>query len=368
MAPHHTGGPLLGGQSRLKAGCGQNCPPHAANRRTFLMGVAGLAGCARGRPRLNVYNWSNYVAPDTIANFESEFGVRVRYATYESNEEMLAKVLSGNSGWDVVFPTHNRIQPMRQYGLLARLDHGRLPNLPNLEPRFQTPPWDPRLEYCVPYMWGATGIAYNQSAAPTPAAWADLWNARFKGRLTMLDDPEEVLGACLLKLRLSYNSTDDTSLRRAEREAIAQKPLLRAYLNAEFRDQMVAGDILVAHSWATTAQQAIDAAPQLAFAYPAEGFPLYGDNAVVLRESGRADLAHAFINYLLRAPVAAAIVQTSRTATANGAAQALLPEAQRRNTTLFPSAETLARGQWIGTMPSATQRLRDRMWTEIKSA
>ena len=178
--------------------------------------------------------------------------MRVRYATYESNEEMLAKVLSGNSGWDVVFPTHNRIQPMRQYGLLARLDHARLPNLPNLEARFQSPPWDPRLEYCVPYMWGATGIAYNRSVAPPPAAWADLWSARFKSRLTMLDDPEEVLGACLLKLRLSYNSTDDTSLRRAEREAIAQKPLLRAYLNAEFRDQMVAGDILVAHSWATT--------------------------------------------------------------------------------------------------------------------
>lgn len=338
------------------------------NRRIFLMGVAGLAGCAHGRPRLNVYNWSNYVAPDTIANFEREFGVRVRYATYESNEEMLAKVLGGNSGWDVVFPTHNRIPPMRQYGLLARLDHARLSNLPNLEARFQNPPWDPRLEYCVPYMWGATGIAYNRSVAPTPAAWANLWSARLKGRITMLDDPEEVLGACLLKLRLSYNSTDDANLRRAEHEAIAQKPLLRAYLNAEYRDQMVAGDILVAHSWATTAQQAIDATPQLAFAYPTEGFPLYGDNAVLLRESRRAELAHEFINYLLRAPVAAAIVETSRTATANGAAQALLPEALRRNRTLFPSAETLVRGQWIGTMPSATQRLRDRMWTEIKSA
>ncbi len=338
------------------------------NRRLFLMGLAGLAGCSRGRPRLNVYNWSNYVAPDTVANFEAEFGVRVRYSTYESNEEMLAKVLGANSGWDVVFPTHNRIMPMRLYKLLAPLDHRRLPNLQNLEPRFQNPPWDPRLEYCVPYMWGATGIAYNRSVTPPPAAWADLWDQRLKGRLSMLDDPEEVFGACLLKLGLSYNATEDASLRRAEREAIAQKPLLRAYLNAEFRDQLVAGDLLVAHSWATTAQQAIDAAPQLAFAYPAEGFPLYADNAVVLRESGRAELAHAFINYLLRAPVAAAIVQTSRTATANGAAQALLPEALRRNTTLFPTAETMARGQWIATMPAATQQLRDRLWTEIKSA
>ena len=338
------------------------------NRRVFLFGAAALAACARKRPRLNVYNWSNYVAPDTVANFEREFGVEVRYATYESNEEMLAKVLGGNSGWDVVFPTHNRILPMREYGLLASLNHAWLPNLANLEPRFQTPPWDPRLEVCVPYMWGATGIAYNRSVAPAPAAWADLWSTRLKGRMTMLDDPEEVVGACLLKLRLSYNSTAPPDLRRAEREAIAQKPLLRAYLNAEFRDQLVAGDVLVAHSWATTAQQAIDAAPQLAFAYPAEGFPLYGDNAVVLRESRRAELAHKFIDYLLRPPVAAAIVETSRTATANGAAQALLPESLRRNTTLFPTPETLARGQWIGTMPAATQRLRDRIWTEIKSA
>ena len=121
------------------------------------------------------------MAPDTIANFERECGVRVRYATYESNEEMLAKVLSGNSGWDVVFPTHNRISPMRQYGLLAPLDHARLTNLPNLEARFQTPPWDPHLEYCVPYMWGATGIAYNGSVTPAPAAWADLWDARLQG-------------------------------------------------------------------------------------------------------------------------------------------------------------------------------------------
>ncbi len=250
-----------------------------------------------------------------------------------------------------------------------RLDHARLANLKNLEPRFQNPPWDPRLEYCVPYMWGATGIAYNKSSGPAPAAWADLWSARLKGRLTMLDDPEEVLGACLLKLRLSYNSTDDRSLRRAEHEAIAQKPLLRAYLNAEFRDQLVAGDILVAHSWATTAQQAIDAAPQLGFAYPAEGFPLYGDNAVVLRESGRAELAHDFINYLLRAPVAAAIVRDiphrDREWGRAGAAAGRICAA---TTTLFPAADTLARGQWIGTMPSATQRLRDRMWTEIKSA
>ena len=100
-------------------------------RRYFTLGIAGLAACARDRrPRLNVYNWSAYVAPETIPAFEAEFGVRVRYATYESNEEMLAKVIGGNSGWDVVFPTHNRLQPMRANGLLAPLRHEWLRNLP----------------------------------------------------------------------------------------------------------------------------------------------------------------------------------------------------------------------------------------------
>src|SRR5581483_10872324 len=116
------------------------------NRRTFFVGLAGLAGCYRDtRLRLNVYNWSSYVAPVTIPAFEAEFGVRVRYATYESNEEMLAKVFTGNSGWDVVFPTHNRLQPMQKYGLLAQLNHAWLPGLQNLDLRFRSRVWDPEL-------------------------------------------------------------------------------------------------------------------------------------------------------------------------------------------------------------------------------
>jgi spermidine/putrescine-binding protein len=339
------------------------------NRRTFLLGLAGTAGCMRDRrPRLNVYNWSAYVAPETIPQFESEFGVRVRYATYESNEEMLAKVFSGNSGWDVVFPTHSRLEAMRAYGVLAPLRHKWLPNLDNLAAEFRAPAWDPELAMGVPYMWNGTGIVFNRSAPPAPARWADLWDERLRNRLTMLDDPEDLLGACLKKLALSFNTTVPGDLRRAEREAIAQKPLLRAYLNAEVRDQLVSGDVLAAQLWSTTAQQAMDAASHLAFAYPEEGFPLYCDCAAILRESRRQRLAHVFIDYLLRAPVSAAIAQSMRTATANGAAQALLPEATRTNPVLYPPPEVFGRGEWPRSPTPASQRLRDRIWTEIKAA
>src|ERR1019366_7178959 len=152
-------------------------------RRYFTRGIAGLAACARARrPRLNVYNWSAYVAPETIPAFEAEFGVRVRYATYESNEEMLAKVIGGNSGWDVVFPTHNRLQPMRANGLLAPLRHEWLRNLPHLDPRFRAPAWDAGLQWGVPYMWNGTGIVYNRALHPPPARSWPAPNGRLSRR------------------------------------------------------------------------------------------------------------------------------------------------------------------------------------------
>lgn len=338
-------------------------------RREFTVGLAGLAGCGRGSGRrLNVFNWSAYVAPETVPDFEKAHGVKVRYSVYESNEEMLARVFSGNSGWDVVFPTHYIVPPMRDQGLLAELDHRALPNLKNLEAAFQRPVSDPGLVHSVPYMWNATGILFNKKISPAPRRWADLWEPHWKGHLTMLDDPAEVLGAALRKLGYSLNSRDEGELRAAQAEAVRQKPLLRAYLNTEVRDQAVAGDILCAQIWSTTGQQAIDASKDLEFVYPEEGFPLSLDCAVVLRESPRKALAQEFLNYLLEPPVSARIAETMRTATANGAARPLLTAATRGNATLYPPPEVMARAEWFATVTPEAQRLRDRLWTEIKSA
>jgi spermidine/putrescine transport system substrate-binding protein len=344
------------------------------NRRMFLMSVAGAAGCGRSAQRLNVYNWSDYVAPDTIPNFEREFGVRVRYGTYEGTAEMLAKVMSGNSGWDVVFPSNEFVPPMIAMDLFAPLRHQRLPNLDALDAQFQRPPWDLELRYSIPYMHGTTGIVYQramfqQAGAREPHAWADLWDARLRGKITMLDDSGEVFSACLKKAGCSVNSRDPDELRRAEREAIAQKPLLRAYLNAEVRDQLVAGDVAAAQVWAPTAGQAMAAAGgRLAFAFPAEGFPRYCDTVAILRESRRIELAHQFVDYLLRPGVAAAIAAAIQTATANGAALKLMPSHIRENPVLYPPAEILARGEWAEAGTAASQKLRDRLWTEIKSS
>ncbi len=334
------------------------------------MGVAGASwGClGHTKPRLNIYNWENYVAANTIARFQQEFRCRVRYATYGSAEEMLAKVMSGNSGWDVVFPSNSYVGPMRELGLLAELDHSKLTLLPNLSPQFRAPEWDAHLQFCVPYMWSSTGIVYRKEISKKPLAWADLWTDSYQKRVTMMDDPAEVFGVCLKRRGLSINATSPGELRGARDLAMQQKPLLRAYLNEEVRDQVVAGDVLVAQMWAQVAQVAMESSSALDFAFPQEGFALYADNAAVLRESKHQELALAFLNYLLRPEVAAEICQEMRTATANGAARITLPQHDRENAVLYPPAEVLRRGEWFRPLPGAAQRLRDRYWTEIKSS
>lgn len=332
-------------------------------RRAFLAAAMGAAACARDpRPRLNVFNWSAYIDPAMLARFERERGVRVVYATYESNEEMLARVMTGNSGWDVVFPTHSRLAPMARAGLIAVIDHARLPSLRNLDSRFRQPAWDPALRWGVPYMWNATGVVYNGRQTAMPRGWSGLWNPALRGRLTMLDDPEDVIGACLQKLGLPFGSIDTRQLQAAKAAAIEQKKLLRAYLNAEVRDQLVSGDVLAAQLWSTTAAQAITGNAALSFVYPEEGFPLYCDCAAILRESTRSALAHDFLEFLLQPDVAAANARAGETATANGAARVA------RDPVLYPPDEVYRRAVWPTALPSTAQRYRDRLWTEIKSA
>lgn len=339
------------------------------NRRLFLMGLPGLAGCSRNaRQRLNVFNWSEYVAPETIPDFEREYNVRVRYGVYESAEEMLARVMSGNSGWDVVFPANYFLKPMVQLGLLAALDHSRLDNLEVLDSRFQKPHWDPDLRFGIPYMWGATGILHQSNLNPPIEAWADLWQPRVRNRITMLDDPSEVLGAALKVLGHSLNSEDPAELARAKVDAVKQKPLLRAYVNEIVRDQLVAGELMAAQVWRSTAMRAMESAgSRLTFVYPREGYPLYADSICILKESKRAELAHTFINYLTRPKVAARIAEVKLESTCNAQARALLPPVLRDHAVLYPDATTLQRGEWFAPLSGDAQKLRDRLWTEIKS-
>ena len=195
--------------------------------------------------------------------------------------------MSGNSGWDVVFPTNYYIRPMREYGLLAELDHDAPHPISTISIRSSA------IRNGTPICAGACPTCGTPPASsPTRRSdrcrerWADLWEARWQGKITMLDDPGRRVRRLPEKAR-PFDQHGEARRNCAPRSGkrSAQKHLLRAYLNAEVRDQLVAGDVWAAQLWSTTAQQAIDAAPHLDFVYPAEGFAIYPDNAVILRES-----------------------------------------------------------------------------------
>ena len=345
------------------------------NRRAFLPGHWRAWPAARAiRARASTSTTGRPTSrPRPSPDFEAEFGVRVRYATYESNEEMLAKVLTGNSGWDVVFPTHNRLEPMREYGLLAPLRPRLAPRpAPISTPRFRAPAWDPEL---------AVGRALHverhrhrlqpQRSSPPPARWADLWEPRLKGRLTMLDDPEDMLGACLKKLGLPFSATDPGAV--APRRAA--KPSRRSRCCAPISMPRCATSWWPATCWPRSSgppPRSRPSTPRRSWRspIPAEGFPFYCDCAVILRESRRARLAHQ----LPRLPAAPRSLGANRGSPPRPPPptpprRRCCPTAVRqqpRALSARPISSPAASGR--APLPPAAQRLRDRIWTEIKSA
>ncbi|HEX6738622.1 MAG TPA: extracellular solute-binding protein, partial [Vicinamibacteria bacterium] len=203
---------------------------------------------APGQDRvLNVYIWSGYIAPETLRRFEARHGARVNIDLYDSLEALLAKVQAGNTDYDVICPSNYAVQALVHQDLLRPLDHGALPHRVNLDPRFVDRHFDPGNRYSMPYLWGTAGIGYNRARAGTVDSWDALWDPRFRGRILMLDDARESLGAALKRLGLSFNATDPESLRRAQRLLLLQKPLVRTYNSASFDDALVSGDVWLAH-------------------------------------------------------------------------------------------------------------------------
>ncbi len=321
-------------------------------RRHFFLALSGLAGCtSQTKPRLNIINYSDYIAKETVPAFEREFNVQVRYsAVIEGSEETIAKTMSGNSGWDVVFPENRLVNPMKEMSLLTPLDHRKLPNLTNLAPRFIKPDWDKNLEWSLPYLWSNCGILCPSKLSIN--SWQDLWSRTYKGKVTMLDEPSEVFAACLKVLGYSINTNSVEELRKAQKLAIDQKKILRAYLNTEVRDQVASGDVTAAQLWQGSAQLTIDQAPHLHFVHPKEGYSLYCDCVAILAESRRKDLAHDFLNFLYRSQIAAANCKASRASSPCST----------------DNEQVLEGGEWFQTSSAPTQRLRDRLWTEVKSA
>lgn len=311
---------------------------------------------------LRVFNWSDYVAPDTVPRFEREFGVRVTYDTYESNEEMIAKLVAGGDGYDVVGPTGYLVPVLAAGGLLRPLDHAVLPNWGNLLPVFVNAEQGGG-RYSMPYQWGITGVAYRRDLVATaPTSWAVFSDAALRDRMTMLDESGEVFGAMLKWRGRSWNTTDRALLRSAKQDAMTVKPFLRAYVSGSVKAQLVSGDIAVAQLWSGDTGQATADEPRVEFMVPAEGSQIFADHLAIPRRAPNPRAAHAFLNYVLRPEVAAEIAEQTGYGPANGAAVARM-----KTPVPPPDATTMQRLEFPRHLDGAVNDFLDRLWTEMKA-
>ncbi len=339
--------------------------------RKIAAGAIALAlatGAAQAEGKLSLYNWGDYINPEVLTRFGEEFGVEVSLDIYGSNEEMLAKIQAGATGYDIVFPSVHMHDIMFQLGLLAETNIGAHPDFKNIDPQFIRAKTDPEAKYCLPYAWGNVGIVYNKQKVPDGIkSWADLFALAEKGeKISLLDDLRETIGIGHIVNGTSVNSIDE-----AEIEAAAKYILDRVKNVSAFTYDSIplvqSGDLAAAH-WYVGANIFVKQAPDiLAYVIPEEGATMYQEDLCVLASAPNKENAIKFLEFYLRPEIAALNVSQQMNGTPNIPAQDLIPEEIASNPSIYPPPDVLAKLQIFEDLGRDLQ-LYDREWTKIKTA
>jgi spermidine/putrescine transport system substrate-binding protein len=312
---------------------------------------------------LHIYNWGDYIPEETVPDFEKEFGVKVTYDTYESNEEMLLNLSAGVKGYDLVVPTGWQVDAMTKLGLLRPLSRQYLTNWGNLSSQFLAPPPNPAMHYAAPYLWGITGIAYRRDKLSRPVeSWATFLDPRYEGRMTMLNERREVIGAMLRYRGHSLNSIDPAQLAGAQADGIRAKRNLRAYLSVEVRPYLLSGDVWVVQFYDGAARRLTKLDPAIAFVIPQEGCTIYCDFMCIPRSAQNPRAAHEFINYLLRPEIGARLAERNGYGSPNVAATRLI-----NDPVPYPTEAEFRRLEYQVDL-GESNTMWDRVWEEIRSA
>jgi putrescine transport system substrate-binding protein len=335
---------------------------------------------------LNVYNWSDYIAEDTIANFEAETGIKVNYDVYDNNEIVDAKLLAGSSGYDIVVPTGNFLERQVQAGLLLPLDKSKLPNLANLDPAVLgvAAAHDPDNAHSIPYMTFTIGLGYNtakvaEALGEVPVdSWSILFDPANAEKLAgcgiaVLDSPSEVVGTALHYLGLDANSESEEDLAKAEALLTAVKPHIRYFHSSQYIDDLgngeicralgYSGDVFIAADAAAAAGQGVE----VGYAIPKEGAATLMDLLAIPADAPHPDNAHKFINYIMQPEVVAAITDYVFYANPNLAATEFVSEEVKGNPGIYPPAETVAKAFALKAHSPDYEEVLTRTWTRIKT-
>lgn len=350
--------------------------------KKLLLALMMTAGLAQANDVLHVYNWNNYIAPETVKRFEQSCKCRVVQDYYGAMEEMLAKLSAGAKGYDVVVPTGFAIPPLVKQNLVQPLDMAKLPNAKNINPAFLNSTFDPGNKFSLPYSFTTTLLGYNETKLKElgikPDSWAVIFDpvilAKIKGKVTVLDDSREVFAAALMYNGFSANSTNPAELKKAQETIIKAKPFWAAFNSQSYIKELTVGNIWVAHGYSSDMFQAVADAKAakrkfaVNFGLQKEGNTLSVDSMVILKNAPRPDLAYKFMNFMLEGKNAADLTNMIGAGNPNLAAVAFVKPEIKALQSVFPDAATMKRLHQLNALEGKPLRELNKLWTTVKTS
>ena len=342
--------------------------------------LAAAPGWALAQGTLRLFNWNNYITERSVKAFEAQCRCRLAQDYYSDNEEMLAKLAAGATGYDLIVPTGNAVQALIASGQLRPLDHARIPNLANIKPEFLDQWFDPGNRYSVPYAYSLTILGYNAGRMRALDIPTDTWAAifepkyleRVKGKVTVLDSQRELFAAALIYLGHPANDADENHLKAARDLILRAKPYWAAFNAGSYFKELAIGNIWLAHGYSNdffTAQQDARAAGRkftVDFTTPTEGAVFALDSLVMHRTGREPDLAYQFITFWLEGRASAEITNAIGAGNPNRVAMQWIKPEIANNRNIFPDPEQFRRLQSLKDYDPKTRRLLNRLWVEVK--
>jgi putrescine transport system substrate-binding protein len=361
--------------------------PGAAMACAALMGVLGCARPAHDSEKvLNVYSWADYIAPDTVANFEKETGIKVRYDTYDNNEVLETKLLTGHTNYDVVLPSGHFFEHQMRAGVYRKLDKSLLPNLANADPDIMR--WiaahDPGNLYAIPYMWSTTGLGYNvdkvyaRLGAGSPDSWSLLFDPGTAAKLkdcgiAIIDSARDVFASAIIFLGRDPNRQDVADVAAASEILLKIRPFIRYIDPAQHTADLANGNVCLSLAWSGDIGQARSRAAEaksgmnIAYIVPREGAIITVDMLGIPADAPHPHNAHTWLNYLMRPDVIAGITNAIRYPNGNLASLPLVQAALKEDETIYPNQATRARLIPLKAVSPEYSRLLTREWTRFRT-
>lgn len=340
----------------------------------FCFSLLLLSGCGNNageNGEVIVFNWGEYIDPETLSMFEQETGIKVVYEEFDTNETMYPKVEAGASAYDVICPSDYMIQKMIDNDLLAEINFDNIPNIKNIGQQYfeQSREFDPDNKYSVPYCFGTVGILYNKTMVSDPVeSWSILWDEKYADSILMQDSVRDAFMVALKLNGYSMNTLDEAELQSAKNSLIEQKPLVQAYVIDQVRDKMIGDEAALGVIYSGEAIYTQRENENLEYVVPKEGTNVWIDSWVIPKNAPNQKNAEKFIDFMCREDIALMNFEYITYSTPNVAAQALIEDEDIKNSKIaFPDLSQYENLETFRYLGSEGDALYNSLWKEVKS-